>query len=108
MTPFTLEIVTPGEARPPREVAAVEVPAEEGRLTVLAGHQPLVCTIRAGRVRVRDASGENRIWRVGAGTLTVDPGRATLLVAGAAEETAAGTEPPGPVTSSSTATPQAG
>ena len=79
MNTFQLEIVTPDRADPVRDVAAIEVPAEGGRLTVLAGHQPLVCLLRPGILRIRPPAGAPEEWRVAGGTLTVAPERVTVL-----------------------------
>jgi F-type H+-transporting ATPase subunit epsilon len=77
---FTLEMIAPDQAPPPQAVASLNVPAENGRLTVLARHQPIVCALRPGTITVTDAKGEARAWQIGAGVLTVQDNRATLLV----------------------------
>ena len=76
---FALEVVTPAYAAPPRPVVAVEAPGEAGDLTILAGHQPLVCLLRAGEVRVRNDRDEVERWTVEPGTLIVTPDGVTLL-----------------------------
>jgi len=77
---FKLEIITPESAFPERDVVSIDVPAEEGRLTVLAGHQPFVCSVRDGKVRIGNVEGETEAWTVERGALTVTPETATLLV----------------------------
>jgi F0F1-type ATP synthase epsilon subunit len=78
--PLTVEIVTPSQAEPPREVRAIEVAAEKGRLTILPGHAPLVCALEPGEARLVDPGGDSERWRLGRGTLTVARGVVTLLV----------------------------
>ena len=84
MNTFKLEIITPQSAFPARDVISVDVPAEEGRLTVLAGHQPFVCAVRDGEVRIGNIEGGTETWTVERGALTVTPETATLLVRSAA------------------------
>ena len=74
-----LEMVTPTGALPPRAVQFLDVPAEGGRLTILARHQPMVCLLRAGTVVARDAEGAEEQWTIRSGTLTVERGGVTLL-----------------------------
>jgi F0F1-type ATP synthase epsilon subunit len=78
MSTFPLRIVTPDLALPPREVESLDVPAEEGRLTVLARHQPMICLVRAGRARIA-AAGRLEDWTIAAGVLRVDRQETVLL-----------------------------
>ena len=95
MNTFKLEIITPDKRYPPREVLSVDVPAEKGRLTVLARHQPFICSLTAGTVKIgiRDAGPETgdfeprhtqavgkEEWTIGPGTMSVAREAVTLLV----------------------------
>jgi F0F1-type ATP synthase epsilon subunit len=80
MSSFELEILTPLARYPRRKVSAVDVPAEKGRLTVLAGHQPLVCTLNRGAVRIEGTDGVTERWQVAEGFMTVLREGVTLLV----------------------------
>jgi F-type H+-transporting ATPase subunit epsilon len=80
MNAFDMEIRTPAECHPGRRVNALDVPAEEGRLTVLAGHQPLVCAVTGGTVRIVDADGTTERWTVGPGFMSVARDGTMLLV----------------------------
>lgn len=84
MNTFSLEIVTPEKAFPLRDVEAVNAPGEWGPLTVLAGHQAMVCCLKDGPVRIRDDEGREEAWRVASGLLTVTREKVTLLVQDAA------------------------
>jgi len=77
---FRLEIVTPGVAYPPREVVSLNVPAEEGRLTVLARHQPFICCLAGGTARITSGEGELENWNLGPGTMTVSRDTVAVLV----------------------------
>ncbi|MBN1556743.1 MAG: hypothetical protein JW951_01205 [Lentisphaerae bacterium] len=98
MEPFELEIVTPDGYVPPRPILALDVPAESGRLAVLARHAPLVCALTGGQALIMDATARRETWRLGPGTLTVTAGRATLLVRSATppRAPAAPSVPPSP------------
>jgi len=80
MKPFRLEIVTPGRVYPARRAVALDVPAHYGRLTVLPGHQPLTCRLRAGRMKLTPADGEAETWEIESGTLGVSRDQVTVLV----------------------------
>lgn len=79
MDTFTVEILTPRRAHPPHEVRSLDVPAAEGRLTVLPRHQPFICELAAGDVKVVNTDGERETWSIGQGTLWVKPDGVTLL-----------------------------
>ena len=84
MGTFNLEIITPEQAYPARPVRALDVPAHEGRLTVLPGHQPFICSLQAGRMEVEVPEGGQEAWTIGTGTLSVGPEGVTVLVQSAA------------------------
>ena len=86
MKTFPLEIVTRDEAFPLRDVVSVDVPAALGRLTVLAGHQPLVCMLTEGGMFVGTPDGEKERWQITGGTMTVDRLQVTVLAHGAVRE----------------------
>ena len=80
MNLFRLEIITPYQEYPAQQIEFLDVPAHEGRLTVLAGHEPCLCLILTGIVRVRGSEGETPIHVTGPGTLRVTPAGAVLVV----------------------------
>ena len=79
MKTFKLELVWRDGAAPARDVTFLDVPAEDGRLTVLAGHQPAVCLLKAGRVFIDAAEGTRETWTVAGGTLCVTREVTTIL-----------------------------
>lgn len=79
MKTFTVEISTPQKTFSPRTVGFLDVPAEHGRLTVLAGHQPMVCVLLPGLVRTRSGDGEEDTLVIGSGTMTVAGGDVSIL-----------------------------
>jgi F0F1-type ATP synthase epsilon subunit len=86
MNTFSLEIITPGERQAWPGVASVDVPADGGRLTVLARHEPFICSLLPGRVLLRLEAGGARTWTISAGVMTVSAEGVTLLVRQAREE----------------------
>lgn len=87
MKTFLLRIVSPESNQPDREVTLVDVPAQEGRLTVLAGHERFICSLRSGSVKILPTSGEKEQWSIEGGTMAVEPERVTLLVRSAISPT---------------------
>jgi F-type H+-transporting ATPase subunit epsilon len=77
---FPFELVTPERLLVSTEVEMVVVPGTEGNFGVLAGHSPLISTIRPGTIdlyETRPAIAE-RIFVVG-GIAEVTPERCTVL-----------------------------
>ena len=79
MAPLDIHIVTPDRHERRPDAAALNVPAEAGRLTVLTGHQPLVCSLREGDIRIDAADGQRETWKTGTGTLRVAQDDVTIL-----------------------------
>ncbi|MBN2302778.1 MAG: F0F1 ATP synthase subunit epsilon [Lentisphaerae bacterium] len=79
MNTFDLEIVTPEQIFPRRSITSIDVPASNGRLTVLANHEKFICSLLSGVVKIRNGKNSEE-WSVGAGTMTVDRNSVTLLV----------------------------
>lgn len=84
MRTFALQLITRDGEIFAREVVSVDVPAAEGRLTVMARHEPLVCSVLEGAVKVSDASGESETWNVAPGVMRVGREEVELLVQSAA------------------------
>jgi F0F1-type ATP synthase epsilon subunit len=80
MNTFKLEIITPETAYPPRDVVSVNVPAENGPLTVLARHQTMLCCLKTGTAKIVNPDSREETWTIGQGTLTVRREMVTMLV----------------------------
>ena len=61
-TKLLLEVVTPDRALLSEQVDMVVVPGTEGEFGVLAGHAPLVSTLRPGVISVYDEKNIQRIF----------------------------------------------
>lgn len=87
MATLTFELVTPEKAVLSTTAYMVEIPGSEGDMGVLAGHAPVMTTIRDGEVRVYATAGaapqrisvEGGFAEIGDAGVTVLAERATLL-----------------------------
>ena len=75
---FKTEIVTPERLVFSEEIESLIIPAERGYLGVLAGHAPLLCTLKPGEVTIRGDKGDLHFATSG-GFMEVTPGKAVLL-----------------------------
>ncbi len=80
MPSFPFRIITPAGVAFDSDVDSVDVPATAGRMSVLAGHQPMVCALDKGTARVVSAKGTEEVWQLENGTLLVDRDRVSILV----------------------------
>jgi len=78
MATFHFDLVSPEKLLFSGEVEQVDVPGAEGDFGVLAGHSPLVATLRPGILTVRSAAGERKIVVLG-GFAEVSPEGLTVL-----------------------------
>jgi len=65
MATFHLDLVSPEKLLFSGEVEQVDVPGAEGDFGVLAGHAPIVATLRPGILTVQGAGGEQKIVVLG-------------------------------------------
>ncbi|HEY6831426.1 MAG TPA: F0F1 ATP synthase subunit epsilon [Pseudolabrys sp.] len=65
MATFHFDLVSPEKLLFSGDVEQVDVPGIEGDFGVLAGHAPMVTTLRPGILTVRGASGEEKIVVLG-------------------------------------------
>ncbi len=86
MATLTFELVTPEKAVLSTTAYMVEIPGSEGDMGVLAGHAPVMTTIRDGEVRVYATAGaapqrisvEGGFAEIGDAGVTVLAERATV------------------------------
>jgi len=81
---FKTEIVTPEKVLFSEEIESLVIPAERGYLGVLAGHAPLLCTLKPGAITIRGDRGEVHFSTSG-GFMEVTPAKAVLLTESAEE-----------------------
>ncbi len=78
--PLQLKVILPEASVPPRTIQGIDVPAADGRLTILAGHQPLIAALVPGMAIVTTPDGARENWRLSAGALQMEGDTAILLV----------------------------
>ena len=78
--PLQLKIILPEASVPPRPIKGINVPATDGRLTVLAGHQPIVVALVEGDAIITTMDGTRETWTLSAGALQMENNTASLLV----------------------------
>ena len=75
-----LEILTPEKTIFTGEATSVKFPGTAGQFEVLENHAPLISTIDAGKIRVRQASGEDQYFDVNSGFVEVLNNKVTVMV----------------------------
>ncbi len=75
---FNFELVTPERLLLSGEAEQVVVPGAEGDFAVLAGHAPVVSTLRPGILEITLTDGRRRVF-IKKGVAEADPQRLTIL-----------------------------
>jgi F-type H+-transporting ATPase subunit epsilon len=81
---FKFELVSPERVLLSEEAVEVVLPGSEGDFAILAGHAPVISTLRPGVMNVTLPSGKKRIF-VKSGFADADPERLTVLAERAVE-----------------------
>jgi len=79
MATFKFELVSPERILFSGEIISVIVPSTEGEMTVLAGHAPLVATVKAGIVFVQTTDSNGKEFFVNGGLVEVNQETMTIL-----------------------------
>jgi len=75
---FNFELVTPERVLMSGEAEQVVVPGTDGDFAVLAGHAPVISTLRPGILEITAAGGHRRVF-VKKGVAEADPASLTVL-----------------------------
>ena len=75
---ITFDLVSPEKLLLSKAVDMVTVPGTEGYMGVMAGHSPLVSTLRAGMIDMKDEGQDTRFFIRG-GFAEINPGKITVL-----------------------------
>lgn len=73
------EIVTPEKVVLKKHIFQVTVPTEEGEITVLPDHIPLVSILKPGVLEIKNEDGEIEVMSVSGGFLQVTRGKIIVL-----------------------------
>ena len=79
MATFKFELVSPERILFSGDVVSVIIPSVEGEMTVLAGHAPLVATLKAGIVFVQTTESNGKEFFVNGGLVEVNQASTTIL-----------------------------
>lgn len=79
MATFKFELVSPERILFSGEVESVIVPSVEGEMTVLAGHAPVVATLKPGIILAKTDGGHGKEFFVGGGIVEINPAGLTIL-----------------------------
>lgn len=79
MATFKFELVSPERILFSGDVVSVIVPSCEGEMTVLAGHAPLVATLKAGIVFVQTTDNNGKEFFVNGGLVEINAASTTIL-----------------------------
>ena len=75
---ITFDLVSPEKLLLSKAVDMVTVPGTEGYMGVMAGHSPLVSTLRAGMIDMKDEGQDTRFFIRG-GFVEINPAKVTVL-----------------------------
>ena len=75
---FKFELVSPERVLVSEDASEVIVPGMDGQFTVLAGHAPVISSLRPGTMIIKLTSGERRVF-VRGGIAEVEPDSLTIL-----------------------------
>jgi len=84
MTKINLKIVTPERVVFEDSVDSISAMTENGEITILPNHIPLVSLLRAGEMRLKDGE-TNSLLSVSTGLIEVRPGNQVIILADTAE-----------------------
>ncbi len=73
------EIVTPERVVLKKDIFQVTVPTEEGEITVLPDHIPLMSILKPGVLEIKNSEGEIEVMSVSGGFLQVTRGKIIVL-----------------------------
>lgn len=79
MATFKFELVSPERILFSGDVVSVIVPSIEGEMTVLAGHAPLVATLKAGIVFIQTTDSNGKEFFVNGGLVEINAASTTIL-----------------------------
>ena len=77
---FHLTIASVGETRFDGAAVSVTIPGTAGECTILAHHEPLVTTLKAGHIVVREGEGEPKTYLVESGVVECSDNRVVVLL----------------------------
>lgn len=84
MAKINLQLITPDQELFKIEADSVSVPTENGEITILPNHIPLVTLVKSGAITIRHAKNEEYV-AVSSGWLTVESGSKITILTDSAD-----------------------
>ena len=79
MAQFLLSVVAPDKLVVEESVASIVAPGTEGYFGVLAGHEPIIASLKPGLVEYSDSTTNRHYIYIGGGFIEVQADRVTIL-----------------------------
>lgn len=89
MNTFTLSIITPEKTLFSGQAEMVVIPGELGEMGILAGHMPLISSLRDGDITITRAGGATETLHITGGVAEITPETCVVLAEGATAAQAA-------------------
>jgi len=77
---FHLTIASVGETRFDGPAISATLPGTAGEFTILARHEPIVTTLKKGKVTVKDSSNAEKYFEIEGGVLECSGNKAVVLL----------------------------
>ena len=78
--PLTVEVVSAERLLWEGQARSVSVPASDGDLGILTGHQPVLAVLRTGKIRIDAIEDQDMEMQVDGGCLSVDQDQVTVVI----------------------------
>ena len=62
------------------DIVSLTVPSEEGEMTLLANHEPIIAKLKAGKIVFKDDKGDSQDFELQKGVLEMSENQANVLV----------------------------
>lgn len=80
MKEFYLEVLTPSKKAYEGDVLSVTLPGSAGEFQILFNHAPIISTLEVGRMKIKNATGEETVYAVSNGVAEVLKNKVLILV----------------------------
>ncbi len=78
-TEFALSIVAPDREVMAKPMRSIILPGEVGYLGIMAGHEPMVVSLKEGIIETEEPTGRRTSVQIGGGFAEITPSRVTIL-----------------------------
>lgn len=75
-----LEIITPDKKVFEGEVTLIQLPGSKGSFTILNNHAPIISTLEAGTIKVKDTLGKEQFFKINGGVIEQLSNKLVVLV----------------------------